>query len=161
PQTSEWIPRRRRRERALACRLSEALSPGENPKLRWRVPHAVGRMAAAASPLAGLGGGKSPALVPAARTGGHMSMLNRAAALVAALAMMPLVAVTVRTQAPQGKWAKAAPFPEPDEEMYGITANGKIYVIGGFGLNGVPRGVVYEYDDASDKWTKKASMPAP
>ena len=23
------------------------------------------------------------------------------------------------------RWTKAAPFPEPDEELYGVTANGK------------------------------------
>src|SRR5258705_13127112 len=30
------------------------------------------------------------------------------------------------------RWDKAAPFPEPEEELYGVQAAGKMYVIGGF-----------------------------
>ena len=56
------------------------------------------------------------------------------------------------------RWTKAAPFPEPDEELYGISVNGKMYVLGGFGN---ARGKNYEYDPAADKWTKKAPMPRP
>ena len=56
----------------------------------------------------------------------------------------------------QTRWMKAAPFPEPDEELYGVTANGKMYVMGGFDN---VRGKNYEYDSATDKWTKKAPMP--
>ena len=55
---------------------------------------------------------------------------------------------------------KAAPFPEPDEELYGVAANSKLYVIGGWG-DGKARGVTYEYDPATDQWTKKKSMPRP
>ena len=68
----------------------------------------------------------------------------------AALAQMP----------PQSPWKKAAPFPEPDEELYGVAVNGKMYVIGGWG-EGKARGANYEYDPATDKWTKKKSMPRP
>ena len=52
---------------------------------------------------------------------------------------------------------KAAPFPEPEEELYGVAVNGKMYVIGGFGYMpfGNPPGLVYEYDPGPDKWTKK------
>jgi len=64
-------------------------------------------------------------------------------------------------------WSKAAPFPEPDEELYGSVVNGKMYVVGGFaqipnptGANGrVPPGFIYEYDPGPDKWTKKKSLP--
>jgi N-acetylneuraminic acid mutarotase len=59
----------------------------------------------------------------------------------------------------QGKWSKAAPFPEPEEELYGVAANGKMYVMGGYGQGGNPIGMNWEYDPATDKWTKKASMP--
>jgi len=45
------------------------------------------------------------------------------------------------------RWSKAAPFPEPDEELYGVSANGKMFVLGGFGN---VRGKNYEYDPASD-----------
>jgi len=57
----------------------------------------------------------------------------------------------------QARWTRLAPFPEPDEELYGIAANGKIYVIGGYG-RGKGRGIVYEYDPAADRWTKKKPM---
>jgi len=33
------------------------------------------------------------------------------------------------------RWTKAAPFPEPEEELYGTVINGKFYVVGGFGFN--------------------------
>src|SRR6201984_465843 len=61
---------------------------------------------------------------------------------------------------PQSPWKKAAPFPEPDEELYGVAVNGKLYVIGGWG-DGKARGANYEYDPATDKGTKKKSMPRP
>jgi len=61
----------------------------------------------------------------------------------------------------QGKWTKVAPFPEPMEETHAVTANGKMYVMGGFVPPGVAPGIVYEYDPASDKWTKKKNMPLP
>ena len=59
------------------------------------------------------------------------------------------------------KWEKAAPFPEAEEELYGAAANGKMYVFGGFGAGGHPVGMAWEYDPATDKWTKKKSMPIP
>jgi N-acetylneuraminic acid mutarotase len=61
----------------------------------------------------------------------------------------------------QGHWTKAAPFPEPMEETHAVTANGKLYVMGGFLPPGVAPGIVYEYDPASDTWTKKKTMPVP
>ena len=61
---------------------------------------------------------------------------------------------------PPSPWKKAAPFPEPDEELYGVAVDGKLYVIGGWG-EGKARGANYEYDPATDKWTKKKSMPRP
>src|SRR5689334_6828173 len=59
------------------------------------------------------------------------------------------------------RWVKAAPFPEPEEELYALTVNNKMYVIGGFGYMpfGNPPGLVYEYDPAGDKWTKKKILP--
>ena len=69
-------------------------------------------------------------------------------------------ATAALAQMPQSPWKKAAPFPEPDEELYGVAANGKMYVIGGWG-GGKAAGVNYEYDPATDKWTKKKSMPHP
>jgi hypothetical protein len=38
-----------------------------------------------------------------------------------------LVFVTAAlAQVPQSPWKKAAPFPEPDEELYGVAVNGKL-----------------------------------
>jgi N-acetylneuraminic acid mutarotase len=58
----------------------------------------------------------------------------------------------------QGKWMKAAPFPEPGEELLGAAANGKMYVFCGLAPGWKPIGMVYEYDPATDKWTKKKPM---
>ena len=69
-------------------------------------------------------------------------------------------ATTLLAQMPTSPWKKGAPFPEPDEELYGVPANGKLYVIGGWG-DGKARGVNYEYDPATDMWTKKSPMPRP
>ena len=61
---------------------------------------------------------------------------------------------------PTSPWKKGAPFPEADEELYGVPTNGKLYVFGGWD-GGKAAGVAYEYDPATDKWTKKTSMPRP
>jgi N-acetylneuraminic acid mutarotase len=57
------------------------------------------------------------------------------------------------------KWSRAAPFPEASEEVYGVSAGGKFYVFGGLAPAWTPKGLVYEYDPASDQWTKKKNMP--
>jgi N-acetylneuraminic acid mutarotase len=88
---------------------------------------------------------------------------------VVAVALLSLTAAKAQFQGPgtgetpKGRWSKAAGFPEPEEELYGINVNGKMYVLGGFGLNpfGKPPGLVYEYDPTTDKWTKKKNMPLP
>jgi N-acetylneuraminic acid mutarotase len=58
----------------------------------------------------------------------------------------------------QGKWTKLAVFPEPAEELLGVAAGGKMYVFCGL-AGGKAMGMVYEYDPATDKWTKKNAMP--
>ena len=68
-----------------------------------------------------------------------------------------LLAATAFTQA---RWTRLAPFPEPDEELYGVAAGGKMYVLGGFG-GGKARGGVFEHDPAADRWTKKKPMARP
>jgi N-acetylneuraminic acid mutarotase len=74
------------------------------------------------------------------------------------------------------RWLKAAPFPEPEEELYSTVINGKLYVVGGFGFTpkgatpppptqnvgpcfSCPPGLVYEYDPGPDKWTKRKTIP--
>jgi N-acetylneuraminic acid mutarotase len=86
-------------------------------------------------------------------------VLQRATAMVAVMASV-VFATTLLAQMPTSPWKKGAPFPEPDEELYGVPANGKLYVIGGWG-DGKARGVNYEYDPATDRWTKKSPMPRP
>lgn len=77
--------------------------------------------------------------------------------ILATIVALLLLAASVSTQ---GRWARLAPFPEPDEELYGAAAGGKLYVMGGFGA-GKARGTVYEYDPAGDRWTKKKPMARP
>src|SRR6478672_11359519 len=86
-------------------------------------------------------------------------VLQRATATVALIASVAF-ATTLLAQMPTSPWKKGAPFPEPDEELYGVASNGKLYVIGGWD-DGKARGVTYEYDPVTDKWTKKAPMPWP
>ncbi len=55
-------------------------------------------------------------------------------------------------------WVQAAPLPEPSEEVLGATANGKFYVYAGLAPGFRPRGLVFEYDPASNQWSKKKPM---
>ena len=86
--------------------------------------------------------------------------------LVAIAVSMLLVTLAVSTQG-QGRWSanKLAPLPEPAEEYWSITANGKFYLFGGSATNiggrQVLPGRVLEYDPATDKWTAKKQMPHP
>jgi N-acetylneuraminic acid mutarotase len=86
-------------------------------------------------------------------------VLQRGTAILAVIASLVL-ATAALAQMPTSPWKKAAPFPEADEELYGVAVNGKLYVIGGWG-EGTARGATYEYDPATDKWAKKKSMPRP
>src|SRR6185369_10288959 len=85
---------------------------------------------------------------------------SRARAILAVITASLIFTTAGLAQMPPSPWKKGAPFPEPDEEFYGVTVNGKLYAIGGWGA-GKARGANYEYDPASDKWTKKTSMPRP
>ena len=123
------------------------------------------------------------------------STLTRMLAVAAAASLVAIVmGDTAGAQNPPARgmrWSKAAPFPEPEEELYGTVINGKFYVVGGFGFNpggvasaalpggrggapaagrggaatnigpcgGCPPGLMYEYDPAADKWTRKKDMP--
>jgi N-acetylneuraminic acid mutarotase len=83
---------------------------------------------------------------------------SRTRAILALATATLLFSTAALAQMPKSPWKKAAPFPEPDEELYGVACNGKMYVIGGWD-DGKARGANYEYDPATDKWTKKTSMP--
>lgn len=86
-------------------------------------------------------------------------VLQRVSAMLVVMASM-VFATTALAQMPTSPWKKAAPFPEPDEELYGVALNGKMYVIGGWD-DGKAGGVNYEYNPTTDKWTKKQPMPRP
>jgi peroxiredoxin/N-acetylneuraminic acid mutarotase len=88
------------------------------------------------------------------------TLLRRRIAILAVVATTMVFTTAALAQMPASPWKKAAPFPEPDEELYGVAMGGKLYVIGGWG-EGKARGANYEYDPATDKWTKKKSMPRP
>ena len=87
-------------------------------------------------------------------------VLKRGTAMLAVMIASVVFVTTALAQMPTSPWKKGAPFPEADEELYGVTTNGKLYVFGGWD-GGKARGVAYEYDPATDKWTKKTSMPRP
>jgi hypothetical protein len=87
-------------------------------------------------------------------------VFKRGAAVLALMIAGAAFITTAHAQMPASPWKKGAPFPEPDEELYGVAANGKLYVIGGWD-DGKAGGVNYEYNPATDKWTKKAPMPRP
>jgi len=74
--------------------------------------------------------------------------------------MIGLVFATPAAEA-QGKWERLAPFPEPAEEILGAAAGGKMYVFAGLIPLWKPMGLVYEYDPATDHWTKKKPMALP
>src|ERR1700720_2015012 len=84
-------------------------------------------------------------------------VLQRGAAMLALIVSL-VFATSAMAQMPINPWKKAAPFPEPDEELYGAPLNGKMYVIGGWD-DGKAAGINYEYDPATDKWTQKKGMP--
>src|SRR6266545_2578506 len=70
----------------------------------------------------------------------HMSVvIKRVCAVLAAACVIAIAAgENANAQNPPARgmrWAKSAPFPEPEEELYGTVVNGKFYVIGGFGFN--------------------------
>ena len=84
-------------------------------------------------------------------------VLQRRTAMLALIASLVFCTAAL-AQMPINPWKKAAPFPYPDEELYGVALNGKMYVIGGWD-DGKAAGLNYEYDPATDKWTEKKGMP--
>jgi len=84
-------------------------------------------------------------------------LLQRGTAMLALIASL-FFCTAALAQMPINPWKKAAPFPYPDEELYGTALNGKMYVIGGWD-DGKAAGLNYEYDPATDKWTQKKGMP--
>jgi N-acetylneuraminic acid mutarotase len=91
-----------------------------------------------------------------------MSTLRTVVGALVVVSFVGACGTLLLAQNPALRWAKAAPFPEPEEELYGVEAAGKMYVIGGFGAAGkAAPAMVYEYDQAGDRWTKKKPVPVP
>jgi N-acetylneuraminic acid mutarotase len=89
-----------------------------------------------------------------------MSKVRQLRTAMPAVIVSLVLATVALAQMPTSPWKKGAPFPEPDEELYGVALNGKMYVIGGWD-DGKAGGVNYEYNPTTDKWTKKQPMPRP
>ena len=81
-------------------------------------------------------------------------------ALVAAALVPAALAQAPAPPAPTAAnpWVQGAPFPEPSEEVLGATAGGKFYVFAGLAPGWKPKALVFEYDPASNQWTKKKPM---
>src|ERR1051326_7084531 len=62
---------------------------------------------------------------------------------------------------PANPWVTLAPCPDPSEEVLGAVANGKLYVFCGLGPSWTPKALVYEYDPATNNWTRKKPMQLP
>lgn len=84
-----------------------------------------------------------------------------AAFLQFVLAVLATGAAAPSLLAQQPKWEKLTPFPEPAEEILGAAAGGKMYVFAGFIPFWKPKGLVYEYDPATNQWAKKKPMALP
>src|ERR1700719_3491060 len=95
-------------------------------------------------------------------------VLQRRTAMLAVIASLVFCTAAL-AQMPINPWKKAAPFPYPDEELYGVALNGKMYVIGGFvppkdtqiptGGAWEPIADTWEYDPAADSWKSLAPVP--
>src|SRR5574341_1840597 len=84
--------------------------------------------------------------------------MKRRACAAEVVVLATMLAWAAEAQTP-GKWVKLAAFPEPAEEVYGATAGGKMYVLGGLAPGWKPRRLVFEYDPATNAWTKKQPLP--
>ncbi len=83
--------------------------------------------------------------------------------IVLTAASVSVCGIAPRAQQGPGNWVKLAPLPEPAQEIGGIAASGKVWVLGGLpiGNNSTPKGLVEEYDIATNTWTIKNKMPLP
>src|SRR6266581_3837833 len=99
-----------------------------------------------------------------------MKVLQRRTAIASVMANL-VFATAALAQMPTSPWKKGAPFPEPDEELYGVALNGKMYVIGGattvdgskdpfFTFFGPSKVLATNdvYDPATNKWQSRTPM---
>ena len=90
-------------------------------------------------------------------------MTRRFRVLAFVLGSMAALPFAAHAQAPDGRWVNLAPYPQPTQEIGGAVANGKLYILGGYGANapGGLAGWFNEYDPATDRWTKRPDIPMP
>jgi len=91
----------------------------------------------------------------------YMSAMQRPHLTLSSLAVLFLLTVTASAVHAQGAWKDVAAFPDPREEVLGASALGKLYVFAGFIPRWRPAGIVFEYDPATNTWTKKNPMAQP
>src|SRR5262245_45695729 len=85
---------------------------------------------------------------------------------LAGVVMLATGASTLLAQAPTAPtpanpWVMAAPYPRPPEEVLGAPANATLYVFAGLAPGFRPRAFVFEFDPASNQWSKKKPMKLP
>jgi N-acetylneuraminic acid mutarotase len=61
----------------------------------------------------------------------------------------------------QGRWTSVKPIPQGEEEVYGTTAAGKLYVLGGLGVfpGWEPKRMLWSFDPATSEWTRLQNLP--
>src|SRR5258705_4402656 len=96
-----------------------------------------------------------------AHAGGRM--YSRSLAIIAAVSLIAVAAGTTRLAAQAGgpRWVKGAPFPEPEEELYAVTVNGKMYVIGGVRFTPLrdPPGPAFKERPGPPQWARRQKTP--
>ena len=85
----------------------------------------------------------------------------RSRRILAAVTATLLLATAGLAQMPTSPWKKGAPFPEPDEELYGVAVQRQTLRDRRLGRRQGPRAPTTSTTRRTDKWTKKASMPRP
>lgn len=93
------------------------------------------------------------------------SML-RGLIILAALSAGPFAGIA-SAQQPAATWSKAAPLPQPRNELAAATVNGKIYAFGGGSdemkdgklVQQYTVGFTSEYDPATDRWRERTRSP--
>jgi len=96
--------------------------------------------------------------------------MQRLAQSSRASAWLPLLALVVAVgcggsegdSGGPGAWSTHAALSLGARQEMGVAAlDGKVYVVGGFDESGQAVATVEAYDPATDRWTQKASLPAP
>ena len=60
-----------------------------------------------------------------------------------------------------GTWVALSAMPTARQEVAVAELNGRVFVIGGFGPDNDPVGMVEVYDPAADRWETRGPLPAP